>query len=71
MEDEDFDHNSIDEDQVVTNKSENTMLFVEEDGRFYDVETLDHIAYLGAIRLIQRRSFIMKLKNGSEKCLPQ
>lgn len=52
----------LDIEQVVTDKLGNTMLSAEEDVGFYDAEMFDHIAHLGAIRLIPRLSCIMKLK---------
>lgn len=61
-EDEYFDIIGFHMEKVVSNNLENTMLFAEEDESFYDAKIFDHIAYLGAIRLIPRLSCIMKLK---------
>lgn len=59
--DEDFRLIGLDMEQVVIDKSGNTMLFAEEDGSFGDYETFDPISNLRAIRLIPIPYFILKL----------
>ncbi|CAI8595092.1 unnamed protein product [Vicia faba] len=49
---EDFDLIGLNVDLVVTEKSRNTMLSTKEDGSFYDTETFNRIAHIGAIIFI-------------------
>lgn len=61
-EDEDFNLIGINVKQVVADKIRNIMLSAEEDGNFYDAENFTPISHLGAIRLIQILSCILKFK---------